>query len=59
MEEKPVVAEMYAVLSEHLGYEKLCMLEVNHCMQAYCAVLVSAQHGNILYSGDTTMCVNL
>ena len=28
-------------------------------MQAYCAVLVSSQFGNILYSGDTRPCVNL
>lgn len=35
------------------------MLEVNHCMQAYGALVVSEAHGNILYSGDTLPCVNL
>ena len=57
--QNPLVAEMYEVMSQHLGFEKLCMLEVNHCVSAYCALLVSAQHGNILYSGDTIPCINL
>ena len=39
---KTVVAEeMYNVMSEELGFEKLCMIEVNHCLQAYSAVLIS------------------
>ena len=55
----PLVNEMFAVMTETLGYEKLCMVEVNHCAEAYCAVLVSATHGNVLYSGDTVPCNNL
>ena len=51
--------EMYSVMASELGFEKLCMAEVNHCMEAYCAVLVSQTHGNILYSGDTLPCNNL
>ena len=35
------------------------MLEVNHCLEAYCAVLVSETHGNVLYSGDTLPSMNL
>ena len=40
--EKPLVAEMYSIMNQQLGFEKLCMLEVFHCMQAYCAVIVSS-----------------
>jgi len=46
-------------MAEELGFEKLCMCEVNHCMEAYCALVVSSQFGNILYSGDTLPCNNL
>lgn len=54
-----LVVELYATLREQLGFEKVCMVEVNHCLQAYCAVVVSSTYGNILYSGDTLPCVNL
>ena len=54
-----LVGEMEAVMNEALGYQRLCMVEVNHCAEAYCAVLVSAEHGNILYSGDTIPCNTL
>ena len=50
---------MYSVMQAELGFDKLCMAEVNHCMQAYCAVVVSSAHGNVLYSGDTLPCNNL
>ena len=50
---------MYTVMQEELGFDKLCMLEVNHCLEAYCALLVSSDSGNILYSGDTRPCMNL
>ena len=53
------VREMYSVMEQTLGFEKLVMCEVNHCMEAYCAVAVSATHGNVLYSGDTVPCQNL
>ena len=53
------VIEMYAVMADKLGFEKVLACEVNHCQQAYCAVLVSATHGNLLYSGDTIPCNNL
>lgn len=46
-------------MNEALGYQRLCMVEVNHCFESYCAVLVSAEHGNILYSGDTIPCNTL
>mmetsp|Transcript_32077 Transcript_32077/g.42538 ORF Transcript_32077/g.42538 Transcript_32077/m.42538 type:complete len:87 (-) Transcript_32077:378-638(-) len=51
--------EMFGVMSETLGFEKLAMVEVNHCAEAYCTVLVSEQHGNVLYSGDTLPCNSL
>lgn len=50
---------MYDVMSETMGFDKLVMCEVNHCMEAYCAVAVSSTHGNVLYSGDTLPCQNL
>lgn len=50
---------MYQVLSSEYGFEKLALCEVNHCMEAYCALIVSSQYGNILYSGDTIPCTNL
>ena len=47
------IEEMYEVLQQSLGFEKIAMVEVNHCAESYCAVLVSSQFGNLLYSGDT------
>ena len=38
----PLVTEMYDCLNQHLDFERICMLEVNHCAQAYCALLVSS-----------------
>lgn len=35
------------------------MVEVDHCREAYCAVLVSSQYGNLLFSGDTVPVNNL
>ena len=55
----PLVTEMYSVMQEQLGFDKLCMVPVNHCLQAYCALIVNSQHGNILYSGDTVPCNGL
>ena len=50
---------MYSVMASELGFEKLCCLEVNHCLQAYCALIVNPTNGGILYSGDTVPCNNL
>ena len=59
MPKTEAAAEMFAVMERELGFEKLAMVEVNHCLDAYCAILVSKSHGNILYSGDTVPCQNL
>ena len=42
-----------------MGIDKIIAVEVNHCPQSYACLLTSIQHGNILYSGDTTPCQNL
>jgi ribonuclease Z len=42
-----------------MGIEKIIAVEVDHCPQSYGCLLVSKQHGNIMYSGDTRPCTNL
>ena len=49
-------AEMWEVLRKEMSFEKVVAVEVDHCPQSYACLLMSAEHGNILYSGDTLPC---
>ena len=51
--------EMTEVLASELGIDKIVAVEVDHCPQSYACLLISAGHGNIIYSGDTLPCQNL
>ena len=55
----PAGAEMWEVLRNEMSIEKIIAVEVDHCPQSYACLLVSAEHGNILYSGDTLPCQNM
>ena len=50
------IAEMWTVLQEDMDFEKVIAVEVDHCPQSYGCLLVNKQHGNIIFSGDTTPC---
>ena len=52
-------AEMWELLKKEMSIEKVIAVEVDHCVQAYACLLVSSEHGNIFYSGDTRTCQNL
>ena len=50
------IAEMWTILREEMDFEKVIAVEVDHCPQSYACLLVSKQHGNIIFSGDTLPC---
>ena len=50
---------MEEVLRVEMSYERMIAVEVDHCPQSYACLLMSREHGNIMYSGDTLPCQNL
>ena len=46
------------MLKAELSFEKIIAVEVDHCPQSYACLIVSKEHGNIIYSGDTLPCQN-
>ena len=49
---------MFDVLKKHMSIDKVIAVEVDHCPQSHGCLLVSKEHGNIIYSGDTLPCQN-
>jgi ribonuclease Z len=50
--------ELYKMLKEECGVDKVIAVEVDHCPQSY-ACLIDSAHGKLVYSGDTLPCQNL
>ena len=50
---------MYEFLRTEMSIEKLIAVEVEHCEMSFGCLLVSKEHGNIFYSGDSRVCMNL
>ena len=46
------------MLKTEMSFEKIIAVEVDHCPQSYACLIVSKEHGNIIYSGDTLPCQN-
>jgi len=42
-----------------MGIEKMLAIEVDHCPSSYGCFLTVTDYGNIIYSGDTRVCINL